>query len=70
MKADDLTTAVAKYHTTADQSADHLVQIFGWLSLTENLHIAGVGHADSNQPRMDRDGVEARSGFRELTARR
>src|SRR6516164_853650 len=43
MKGDDLTATVAKHLIAAYQSADHLVQIFGWLSLTENLHIAGVG---------------------------
>jgi hypothetical protein len=35
MKAGDLTTTVAKYLAIADQSADDLIEVFGWLSLTE-----------------------------------
>jgi hypothetical protein len=70
MKAGDLTTTVGKYLATAYQSTDDLIEIFGWLSLTENLHIAGVGPTDCNQPLIDRGGDKAWFESRELTGRR
>jgi hypothetical protein len=67
MKAGDLTATVGKYLATAHQSADDLIEIFGWFSLTENLHIAGVGSTDSSQPLIDRCDDKARFESRGAT---
>src|SRR5215472_8672071 len=42
IKAGDLPASVVKKLAAAHRSADHLVEVFGWLALAEDFHVAGV----------------------------